>query len=37
MDETFGEGWAELQPDGSIKGETGFHGVSVGCSARLTS
>jgi hypothetical protein len=26
MDEAAGEGWAELQPDGSLKGEICFHG-----------
>ncbi len=25
MDEAFGEGWAELQPDGSLVGEIIFH------------
>lgn len=25
MDEAFGDGWAELQPDGSIEGEIEFH------------
>lgn len=26
MDEASGDGWAELQPDGSIKGQICFHG-----------
>ena len=26
MDEAYGDGWAELQPDGSIKGQICFHG-----------
>ena len=26
MDEAHGEGWAELQPDGSLTGEICFHG-----------
>ena len=26
MDEASGEGWAELQPDGSLQGEIGFQG-----------
>ncbi len=26
MDEACGDGWAELQPDGSIKGQICFHG-----------
>jgi hypothetical protein len=26
MDEAGGDGWAELQPDGSIKGQISFHG-----------
>jgi hypothetical protein len=26
MDEACGDGWAELQPDGSLKGEICFHG-----------
>ena len=25
MDEAHGDGWAELQPDGSLKGEICFH------------
>lgn len=26
MDEAQGDGWAEIQPDGSISGQIGFHG-----------
>jgi hypothetical protein len=26
MDEVHGDGWAELQPDGSLKGQIRFHG-----------
>ena len=26
MDEASGDGWAELQPDGSLKGQIRFHG-----------
>jgi len=26
MDEAFGDGWAELQPDGTFKGQICFHG-----------
>ena len=27
MDEASGDGWAELQPDGSLKGQICFHGA----------
>jgi len=27
MDEAQGDGWAELQPDGALKGQICFHGA----------